>query len=157
MPRKKDSGNSLKSKIDAMVAVSQPDLMPPAFMPLNPDAMHFWPGIVKSRARAEWLDVDLVVAAQLAECQAGIKAESDAIREEGSVLTNDRGTKVANPRANILEALARREMALMRTLRMGGRIAGDTRDEAGRRRNEHNARKTAAEIQREQEDADLLA
>lgn len=157
MPRIKDPSNTLKSKIDAMVAIGQPELQPPAFMPLRASAMNFWPGIMASRARAEWLDVDLVVAAQLADCQCSIQEESEAIHAEGTVLRNDRGTMVANPRANILEALARREMALMRTLRMGGRIAGDTRDEAGRRRNEHTARKTAEQIKQEREEDELLA
>jgi hypothetical protein len=58
-----------------------------------------------------------------------------------------------NPRATVLEALARREMAFMRTLRMGGRIAGDTRDEAGRRQVASTARK----VQRELEEDALLA
>lgn len=157
MPRKKDPGNSLKSQLAAIVAVSQPELQPPAFVKLRGNAANFWSGIIASRARAEWLDVDLVVAAQLADCQACIEAESDALAEEGTVLKNDRGTMVANPRASILEALARREMALMRTLRMGGRIAGDTRDEAGRRRNEHNARQTAAELKQERDEEELLS
>lgn len=135
------------------MAVSLPDLQPPAFVRLSESALLFWPGIMSSRARAEWLEVDLVVAAQLAACQASIEAESQELANEGTVLKNERGTMVANPRANILEALARREMALMRTLRMGGRIAGDTRDEAGRRRNEHNARLTKRELEEE----DLLA
>jgi hypothetical protein len=156
MPRKKNPANTLQSKVAAMVAVAQGELQPPANMPLREAAAEFWPAIISSRARAEWLPVDLVVAAQLAECQACIRQESVAVQVEGSVLKNERGTMVANPRQNILEALARREMALMRTLRMGGRIAGDTRDAAGQRRNEHEARLTAAQLADEQKDPVVL-
>jgi len=106
-----------------------------------------------SRARDEWSDADLVVAAQLAVCQADIEAETKAIQGETTVVLNQRGTMVVNPRVMVLEQYARREMALMRTLRMGGRIAGDTRDEAGRRKVASQARKVQAELE---EDA-LLA
>jgi hypothetical protein len=79
--------------------------------------------------------------------------EQKAVHEESTVLRNERGTMVMNPRVTVLEQLARREMALMRTLRMGGRIAGDTRDEAGRRKVASQARKVQAEL----EEDELLA
>lgn len=152
MTKRKHDANSAKAQIEAAIAVSLPELEPPQFMPLREAARDFWPGIMASRARDEWLPVDLVVAAQLAECQACIRDESSALQAEGTVMENARGTMVANPRTNILEALARREMALMRTLRMGGRIAGDIRDEAGRRRNEHRARMAQNQVHAEDED-----
>jgi hypothetical protein len=110
---------------------------------------------VRARARDEWLEVDLVVAAQLAQCQADIAEEDAALRSEGRVIKNERGTPVMNPRTTVLEQLARREMALMRTLRMGGRIAGDARDEAGKRKIEHQSRRLRGEL--EEEDDGLLA
>jgi hypothetical protein len=106
-----------------------------------------------SRARDEWSEADLVVAGQLATCQADMATEQKAVHEESTVLRNERGTMVMNPRVTVLEQLARREMALMRTLRMGGRIAGDTRDEAGRRKVASQARKVQAEL----EEDELLA
>lgn len=150
MPRKKNPSNTAESALNAMVAASLPDLMPLAQTPLRSEAMAFWVSIVRARARSEWIDLDLVVAAQLAECQCCIEEESVALRQEGTVLKNDRGTLVANPRSNILEALARREMALMRTLRMGGRVAGDARDQSGQRKAEHDARKTKEQIEEEE-------
>jgi len=41
----------------------------------------------------------------------------------------------------------------MRTLRMGGRVAGDARDEAGRRKVQRGAERARKEL----EDEDLLA
>jgi hypothetical protein len=61
-------------------------------------------------------------------------------------MKNDRGTMVANPRVAVLEQLARREMALMRTLRMGGRVAGDARDEGARRKLERQAKALQTEL-----------
>lgn len=150
---KRTRSDSAESAVKAMVNAAKADLQPPDHTPLRDEAMKFWPGVVRARARDEWIDVDLVVAAQLAECQACIEEESTQVRLEGTVVKNDRGTLVANPRTGILEALARREMALMRTLRMGGRIAGDARDQSGKRQIENTARK----VRKELEDDELLA
>ena len=96
-----------------MVDAAKPPIDPPAHVRLRDGDRPFWDGIVRARARDEWCESDLVVAAQL----------------------------------------ARREMALMRTLRMGGRVAGDARDEAGRRRIQRQAEAARAEL----EDDELLA
>jgi len=95
-----------------------------------------------------------VVAAQLSRCQADIEAESITLDGEGAVVTNDRGTPVCNPRVAVLEQLARREMALMRCLRMGGRASGaDPRHEAAARKTQQRA----DSIQKELEEDELLA
>ena len=150
---KRTRSDSAESAVKAMVNAAKDIVQPLLHTPLRAKAMLFWPGVVCARARDEWIDVDLVVAAQLAECQACIEEESVRLRDEGTVVKNDRGTLVANPRTSVLEALARREMALMRTLRMGGRIAGDARDESGKRQIERTARK----VRKELEDDELLA
>lgn len=105
----------------------------PAHIALRDGDLPFWDGILRARARDEWIEVDLVVAAQLARCQRDIELESQALEGEESVVTNERGTRVVNARLAVLEQLARREMALMRSLRMGGRAMGDPQIEAGRR------------------------
>lgn len=148
--RKRTPSNTAESVVRAAVNAAKPDLEPLAHTPLREHARRFWLGIVRARAREEWIEVDLVVAAQLAECQACIEDESLLLRAEGTVLRNERGTMVANPRANVLEALARREMALMRALRMGGRVAGDARDQSGARFAERSARNTREEVEGEE-------
>jgi hypothetical protein len=136
-----------------MVNAAKGDLQPPEHVKLREGDAPFWTGVVRARARDEWSEADLVVAAQLARCQADIEKEQVELDTEGTVVKNDRGTLVANPRVSVLEQLARREMALMRTLRMGGRIAGDARDESGKRKIERTARKVREEL----EDDGLLA
>jgi hypothetical protein len=113
----------------------------------------FWDGVLRARARDEWNENDLVVAAQLARCQADIEHEQGLLNAEGSVVENARGTQIMNPRVTVMEQLSRREMALMRTLRMGGRISGDTRDQLGKRALERKAH----QIRNELEDDGLLA
>lgn len=139
--------------VKAMVDAAKGAIDPPKHVRLRDGDRPFWDGVVGARARDEWTATDLVVAAQLARCQRDIETESQVLDEEGSVVRNDRGTPVANPRVAVLEQLARREMALMRTLRMGGRIAGDIRDEAGRRKIERQSKKLREEIA----DDELLA
>ena len=152
---KRARSDSASSAVKAMVNAAAPDIEVPVWVTLTESAKPFWIGVVRARARDEWQDVDLVVAAQLAQCQADIAEEDEALRVEGRVIKNDRGTPVMNPRTTVLEQLARREMALMRTLRMGGRIAGDARDELGKRKLERGARKARAQV--EEEDDGLLA
>lgn len=146
---KRNRSDSVSSAIDAMASAALPDLAPPAFMQLSEKAMLFWGPITRARARAEWREVDLVVAAQLADCQALIESESATLRVEGMIVTNDRGTQIENPRNKVVQTLATREMALMRTLLMGGKDGGDARNFKGARQIESQARKTRKDLEEE--------
>jgi hypothetical protein len=151
---KRNRADSAESAVKAMVNAAKGDLQPPAHVKLRSGDEPFWAAVVRARARDEWSEADLVVAAQLARCLHDIETEQEQLDVEGTVTKNDRGTLVANPRVSVLEQFARREMALMRTLRMGGRIAGDARDETGKRKIERQARKVREELA---EDDELLA
>ena len=110
--------------------------------------------ILRARTRDEWAAVDLVVAGQLARCQADIEAESLALEGEGSVIDNQRGTPVMNPRQAVLEQLSRRQMAYMRALRMAGTAAGgDKRDLQAARKMQRQSEQLRDEIAED----DLLA
>jgi hypothetical protein len=146
MPKKRTPANSAEAAVTALVNAAKGDIPPPAHVRLREGDGPFWAGVIRARARDEWSETDLVVAAQLARCQHDIENESVKVDSEGTTLLNDRGTMVCNPRVAVLEQLARREMALMRTLRMGGRVAGDSRDESMRRGQERTARKLRQEI-----------
>jgi len=150
---KRARSDSASSAVKAMVNAALPQLELPGHVKLRDGDRPFWDGVLRARARDEWTEADLVVAAQLARCQADIELEQQLLSAEGSVVENMKGTQIMNPRVTVLEQLSRREMALMRTLRMGGRIAGDTRDLAGKRAIERKAHQVRAEL----EDDDLLA
>lgn len=147
--RSDSAGSAVKAMLDAAKDIHSP----PAHITLVDGAMPFWDGIIRARARDEWTEVDLVVAGQLANCQADIEIEDRELHLEGKVVKNDRGTQIMNPRTTVMEQLARREMALMRTLRMGGKVAGDPRNLVGKRNVERQSRKLREEL----EEDELLA
>ena len=150
---KRTRTDSADSAVKAMIDAAKGQIGPPAHVRLRERDLPFWAGIVRARARDEWSDADLVVASQLAKCQADIELEQETLDGESTVIPNDRGTMCVNPRVAVLEQYARREMALMRTLRMGGRVAGDAQKEASRRSVQRGAEKAREEL----EDEDLLA
>lgn len=127
MPRKARS-DSTAMQISAMLNAATPLPNAPAHVRLGPEHRPFWEDILRARTREEWTESDLVVAAQLARVQYDIERESEALDAEGTVIKNDRGTPVANPRAVVLERFAARQMALMRALLMAGVARGDKRD-----------------------------
>lgn len=109
--------------------------------------MPFYRAVLASRD--EWNDVDLVVAAQLARSQRDIEVESRKLQREGMVVVI-RGKPRVSPRFKRVDRLIKLEMALMRTLGIGGRGAGDRRDEAGRRAAQREAEKVQAELATEE-------
>lgn len=147
--RADSSTNAVKAMVDA--AYGPPEI--PAHVVLRDRDLPFWDGIVRARARDEWSEADLVVAAQLARCQSDIEREQVALDLETTVVLNERGTLVVNARVSVLEQFARREMALMRTLRMGGRATGDAAKDAQRRKIQREAEGARDEVA----DEDLLA
>jgi len=154
MPPRKTRSDSATAAINAAKNAASPDLRPPPHVQLSADAEPYFADIVRARAREEWNEHQLTIAAQLAECMVEQEEVRAELALEGRVLTNERGTKVANPLVGINEALARRQMALGRSLQMIGRATGDPRTPTKQRKNEAAARKLRAEV--EQED-DLLA
>jgi len=138
-----------------MVKAALPLPEVPKHVTLRKGDRPFWEGIVRARARDEWTESDLVVGAQLARCQHDIEREQQALDAESSILENARGTKVMNPRVSVLEQLARREMALLRALRMGGTIPA--RDLNDRRRVEREAARVRAEVVTEDGEEPLIA
>ena len=144
---KRTRSDSAASALKAMVNAAMPPLPLPSHVQLREADYPFWDGVLRARARDEWTEADLVVAAQLARCQADIEREQQLLNDEGSVFENGKGTQIMNPRVTVMEQLSRREMALMRTLRMGGRIAGDARDQSGKRALERKASQIRVELQ----------
>lgn len=151
---KKQRSDSAAAAIQAAKDAASPLPDVPAHVRLRDGDKSFWVSIVKARARSEWTEADLAVAAQLSRCMADIESESLTLDDEGSVIQNDRGTKVMNPRHAILEQLSRRQMALMRSLRIAGVATGDTRDLEKSRKLQRQAEAVRDEVTA---DDDLLA
>jgi hypothetical protein len=150
MTAKRTRSDSAASAVKGMLNAALGDLRPPAHVKLRDGDQVFWVGVVRARARDEWTETDLVVAGQLARCLHDIEKEQVLLDSEGTVVTNEKGTQIVNPRVSVLEQFARREMALMRTLRMGGKVPGeDPRSQAGARKVERQSRKVKDELRDE--------
>lgn len=154
--------DSADAAIAAAKAAASPGLRPPAHVQLSASAEPYFADIVRARARDEWNPHQLTIAAQMAECMAEQEEVRAEIALEGRVVTNAKGTQVANPLVGISEALARRQMALGRSLQMIGRALGDPRQPGNKRKLEKTARELAGEVATEGADGydpddDLLA
>jgi len=144
--KKRAPSNSASVAIKAAVNAASPLPEPPKHVRMRDKDQPFWSDILRSRAREEWMPADLVIAAQLARCQSDIETESEALEAEGSVIENGRGTPVMNPRHSVLEQLARREMAMMRSLQMVGSARGKREDFEKGRKLQHQAEKVRDEL-----------
>lgn len=137
-----------------MLAAATPLPDVPKHVKLRDGDVAFWEGIVRARSRDEWTAATLIVAAQLARCQADIERESALLDIEGSVIENQRGTPVMNPRHAVLEQLSRRGLALMRSLQIhASATQGEKADVDKARSIQAQAEKARASLA----DEDLLA
>ena len=157
MATSKTRSDSATAAINAAKNAALPELRPPAHVQLSADAEPFFADIVRGRAREEWNEHQLTIAAQMAECMTQQEEMQAGILLEGWTVVNARGTLVANPRVGINEALARRQMALGRSLQMIGRAVGDPRTPTKTRKAEKTARDLRGELENENADDGLLA
>lgn len=155
MATRKTRSDSATAALEAAKNAAMPDLRPPAHVQVSAQAEPYFQDIVRARAREEWNGHQLTIAAQLAQCMADQEEVAAALLVEGRVVLNAKGTLVANPHVSIMEQLARRQMALGRSLQMIGRAVGDPRAPTAKRKLEAGARALAAEVLAE--DEDLLA
>ena len=102
--------------IDAFIDAAKGPLRPPEHVTLRPQDEPYWEIIVGGRARSDWSQAQLVVAAQLARAQADIAEWQDTLDREGPTTVDRFGQDKANPLVNIIEAATRRQLALMRSL-----------------------------------------
>lgn len=152
-PRKART-DSAAAAIEAAKNAALPDLMPPTHVQISADAMPYYRDVVRARARAEWNEFQLTVAAQLAECMAKQIEIEATLLLEGLVVEGMHGPK-PNPLVMILERMAARQAQLARSLQMVGRVAlGDPRANTKQRQLEAGARQAHAQTQQED---DLLA
>lgn len=127
MPKLHSSGVSALTRAAANAA--KPVFDVPEHCTLTDAARPYWSGIIRSRARDEWTDADLVIAVQLAQVQSDMAQEEARLRREGRVVVVESPSggvrTVANPRVAVIRGLSATQLALMRTLRMGGTTVPD--------------------------------
>lgn len=114
----------------ATMAAATRDLSPPAHVKFRTADWPFWDAIIKERAKSEWSDADLIVAANLA------RAMADAERIAEMTTGRNGAVKVSTLIASIAasDKLARRIVTLRRALQIDARSKhGEQRDVDKRR------------------------
>lgn len=121
----------------AVMAAAARDLSPPSYLKLRRGDRPFWDAVISERAKSEWTDADLAVAANLA------RAMADA--EKVAAFSVDRGGNVkVTTMLQTIEAsdkLARRIVTLRRALGL------DNRAKNGEQRDVNKRREQAKEIE----------
>ena len=113
MPKTRSDDRNFQTEIMRAAAKG---VTPPTYVELRPEHMSYWNAI--TQARAEWTDIDLIHAANLARTLYNIDEQTRKLKAEGDILHNSRGTPVMNPRFSILEQLSRRSVALSTKLQV---------------------------------------
>lgn len=125
---------------------------PPRHVTLRPKDRPYWDAIVANKPRDEWIEVQLVAAAQLARTQADIEEWSAQMDlEEPVVFVAPNGSPRANPLLQVIEQATRRQLALMRTLGLAS-----TEDPADAKKRQ-GALKAARKVRAQLEGESLLA
>jgi hypothetical protein len=150
--KKRQPASTAAAYIDAFIDAAKGPLRPPEHVTLRPQDEPYWDIIVGGRARADWTQAQLVVAAQLARAQADISEWQDKLDDEGPTTVDRFGQDKANPLVNIIEAATRRQLALMRSLGMAA-----SSDEAQIQAKRDAAHKGAKQAREQVEGEGLLA
>ena len=152
---RKIRSDSVSAAVKAAVSAVQPDIEPLDYVDLSDDAKPFFRAITRARAREEWDDLQITIAMQLARCQLQIEVEEKDLLLEGTIVKNDKGTQIANPRFTVLNQLKNSQLALMRSMALHATAKIPTRDLNKQRGTEKTARRLAQEVA--SEDDSLLA
>lgn len=129
-----------KARIDSateqvrVMAAAAIEIVPPSNVPLESGDLPFFASVIAEFARSEWSAHQLELAAMLARTMADLCREQKALRDEGSVVTTDKGTPVVNPRKAVVQMHASTILSFRRSLALHARAqGGDARDIAKRR------------------------
>lgn len=125
---------------------------PPEHLRLRDCDMVFWDYIIE--ARAEWTNIDLVHAANLARVQSDIDRLQSEIDENGDIVESDRGYPIINPKHKLLNDMHKRSLELSRMLQVhAAATIGESKDNRGK----NKAKRDALNAQDALNDDDLIA
>ncbi len=122
---------------------------PPQHLRLGARQLPFWDTVIASRDPGCWNEFEFALCAQLATVQAEIEQLAATVDAQGPLVKTPSGRVKRSPACEALDTCTRLEMALLRALTLGGRVAGDSRHWRSARRAEENARRALAVIGRD--------
>lgn len=115
---------SSKAEQVRIMAGAAKDVVPPDHVPLRARELPFFDNIIKEFARAEWSSHQIELAAMLARMMSDMVDEHEALRSEGSVIKNAKGTPVMNPRRTVLQMCSVAILNMRRSLSLNADVRG---------------------------------
>ena len=117
-----------------VMAAAARDLSPPAHIALRPGDMPFWDAVISERAKSEWTESDLAVAASLARAMADAEMISGmSVGQRGAVKGKVK-PKFVIASIGAVDKLARRIVTLRRALGLDNRAKNGEQRDVNRRR-----------------------
>lgn len=115
----------------------------PEHLSLRPQDKPFWDSIMRARSLEEWAQQELVLAHQLARCQADIASGFELCDSGDRLLMEEHGFPSVHAVNQNIGSLVTRQLTLMRALQMVGAMVGDlAADKVPRRKAEREAEQT---------------
>lgn len=99
-------------------------IVPPAHVPLQERDLPFFDSVIAEFAKSEWTGHQLECAAMLARMMSDMEEEQRLLREEGSILTTEKGHLVVSPRKTLVQMLAGSIFSMRRSLALHARAGG---------------------------------
>lgn len=116
------------------MAKAASEIVPPSNVPLDSGDLPFFTSVIAEFARSEWTAHQLELAAMLARTMADLEREQRALRDEGAVVTTEKGTPVVNPRKTVVQMHASSILSFRRSLSLHARAQGGEARDVGKRR-----------------------
>jgi hypothetical protein len=136
--------DTIKGIVENAIEAQKELPRPPDYLQLDDIDLQFYFPIVAGRAPSEWSNYRITLAAQLAQAQAELFRQRKLMKDEGAVIENDRGTRVANPRCTVMAQMSQQILALTRSLAL--QVQSDPRDQNRKDRSFQGAKKAADQL-----------
>jgi hypothetical protein len=110
--------NSTDRQVAAFAGASEVVAVPRGFEFGSEEEATLWATYTAARSRVDWLPHDLIMVAKLVQTEMDIREARRALKIEGMVIENGRGTMVENAWLRVYDTLARQQLAIIRSLSM---------------------------------------
>ena len=110
--------NSAARQVAAFQSAGETVPVPKGFEFGSDEEVTLWETYTAARSRVDWLPHDLIMVDKLVHTEMDIREARAALKREGMVVANARGTVVENAWLRVYDTLARQQLAIIRSLSM---------------------------------------
>ena len=108
--------DSVKKAVEVFQVAADVIPVPEGFQSDHPEFGRVWEAFTRARAKEDWRPMDLILLARVCDLEVMIREQREAIKFEGVIAVNTRGTQVENPRLRVFDTLVRQQMAIIRSM-----------------------------------------